>query len=220
VKVLELDAREWRSADDAFDALLEALGAPDWHGHDLDALNDSLQGGDLNAINPPLTIYVTNLEGASAMARVTAWRMRHLCVELAKNGIALAWSSFVDERTDDAVAALEEFRGAALQKEQRINAGDASQDAALHATMADRLRQLFELGAAGLDCIEALLHDERPEVASWIAAELAARGDHRGASVLQTLAGLAGSVGFSARMTLNELRKGQLRSPFGLSKRI
>ena len=82
---------------------------------------NSLQGGDLNAINPPLTIHVTNLEEANAVARVTAWRTRHLCLELAKNGIALAWSSFVDDRTDDAVAALEEFRGAALQKEHRIN---------------------------------------------------------------------------------------------------
>jgi len=177
---------------------------------------NSLQGGDLNAINPPLTIHVTNLEEANAVARVTAWRTRHLCLELAKNGIALAWSSFVDDRTDDAVAALEEFRGAALQKEHRINAGDPSQDAALHATMADRLRQLFEFGAAGLDCIEALLHDERPEVARWIAAELAARGDHRGANVLQSLAKLPGLAGFSARMTLSEVRKGQLRSPFGL----
>jgi RNAse (barnase) inhibitor barstar len=216
VTLLSIDASKWQSANDVFGALLVALGAPHWHGRNLDALNDSLRGGDLNAINPPFTIKVTHLEDANALARVTAWRIRHLFIELAQDGVPLIWSSFVDDFTDDALAAFEEFRTTALEKERAIEAGDASRDATLHSTMGGRVRQLFELGPAGRDCIEALLHDDRPQVASWIAAELAARGDRRGANVLQALAELPGLAGFYARMTLKEFRKGQLRSPFGL----
>jgi RNAse (barnase) inhibitor barstar len=215
VKALTLDARQWQSADDVFEALLAALGAPDWHGRNLDALNDSLRGGDFNAINPPLTIQVTSLEEASAVARLTAWRIRHLFTELAKDGIPLAWSSFVGF-ADAALSVFEEFRAAALEKARAIETGDASQDAKLHSTMGARLRQLFERGGAGRDFIEALLHDDRPQVAIWIAAELAARGDQRGTNVLQALAQLPGLRGFSARMALSELREGQLRSPFRL----
>lgn len=214
---LELDARGWRSAEDVFEALLKALRAPDWHGHNLDALNDSLRSGDLNAINAPVAVRVTGLEEATAVARVAAWRIRRLFVELANDGVAVAWSSSVEGAADDAVSALEAFRAAALEKERGVEAGDTSQDGAFHATMAANLKKLFDLGPVGRDCVEALLRDDRPQVAVWIAAELAARGDQRGADVLQAIGELPNRRGFGARVALNELRQGRLRSPFGFT---
>jgi hypothetical protein len=127
------------------------------------------------------------------------------------------WLPVAESAADEALAALDTFRRAALEKDRRIRGGDASEDTALHMKMAENLRLLFRLGAAGSDCIEALLRDERPQVAAWVAAELAARGEERGTEVLESIARLAGPDGFAARITLEEFRRGRLRSPFGLT---
>lgn len=55
---IELDGSLWRNSEDFYAALLPALGAPEWHGHNLDALNDSIAGRDINAINPPLVVRI------------------------------------------------------------------------------------------------------------------------------------------------------------------
>ena len=60
MKEISLDASEWRDRDDFYDALLPALGAPTWHGRNLDALNDSISGGDISAIRLPIRIEITN----------------------------------------------------------------------------------------------------------------------------------------------------------------
>jgi hypothetical protein len=197
--------------------VLKALGAPVWHGHNLDALTDSITGGDLNVVNAPLRIRVTDLEQATAAARVVGWRIGQLFVDLATEGVEVEWSPVPERGIDQALAALDGFRRAALEKDRRVRGGDDSEDAALHLKMAENLRSLFRLGAAGSDCIDAMLRDERPEVAAWVAAELAARGEERGTEVLQSIARLPGPDGFAARMTLEELRLGRLRSPFGLT---
>ena len=58
MKVIRLDASAWRSEEDLYSALLPQLGAPAWHGHSLDALNDSIGGGDINAVEPPFRVEV------------------------------------------------------------------------------------------------------------------------------------------------------------------
>ncbi|MBB3472801.1 barstar family protein [Sphingomonas sp. BK345] len=52
---LRLDARGWDSREAMWRALLDALGAPAWHGDSLDALFDSLVSG-LNRVRPPLLL--------------------------------------------------------------------------------------------------------------------------------------------------------------------
>jgi RNAse (barnase) inhibitor barstar len=52
---LRLDARGWYSREAMWRALLDALGAPEWHGHSLDALYDSLVSG-LDRVRPPLLV--------------------------------------------------------------------------------------------------------------------------------------------------------------------
>jgi RNAse (barnase) inhibitor barstar len=68
VKLIELDASEWRTPLDFYDALLSSLGAPDWHGRNINALIDSMVGGDINAVEPPYRIEVTGLSKASEEA--------------------------------------------------------------------------------------------------------------------------------------------------------
>lgn len=55
---IELDATTWKSKDDFYDAVLSALGAPDWHGRNFDALRDSIVTGDINEVEPPFAITV------------------------------------------------------------------------------------------------------------------------------------------------------------------
>jgi RNAse (barnase) inhibitor barstar len=57
MKVINLDASEWCSPEDFYSALLPQLGAPTWHGRNLDALEDSLRGG-VNQLMPPFTVHV------------------------------------------------------------------------------------------------------------------------------------------------------------------
>ena len=65
MKVIELDGSRWASRDDLFDDLLAALGAPDWHGRNGDALIDSIGTGDINAVEPP---YLLRISGGKHMA--------------------------------------------------------------------------------------------------------------------------------------------------------
>jgi RNAse (barnase) inhibitor barstar len=62
MKLISLDASEWRSPDDFYSAILPELGAPDWHGRNLDALDDSLGGGTINALEPPFRVEVAGAD--------------------------------------------------------------------------------------------------------------------------------------------------------------
>ena len=80
---IHLDGRSWQSADDFYAAYLTAVGAPEWHGHNLDALWDSLTGGDINQRNPPFRIRIRGLEQMRPEAKQTMERFASL-VEQAK----------------------------------------------------------------------------------------------------------------------------------------
>jgi len=58
MRVIELDARNWRTELDFYNALLAALGAPEWHGRNLNALTDSMIYGGINAVEPPYSIRI------------------------------------------------------------------------------------------------------------------------------------------------------------------
>ncbi|MEO7658643.1 MAG: barstar family protein [Pyrinomonadaceae bacterium] len=61
MKAIELNARSWQTADDFYISLLPNLGAPQWHGHNLDALWDSIARGGINEVDPPFVVRVVNL---------------------------------------------------------------------------------------------------------------------------------------------------------------
>ena len=66
---IHLDGGSWQSADDFYAAYLAAVGAPEWHGHNLDALWDSLTAGDIKQRNPPFRICIVGLEQMGLDAR-------------------------------------------------------------------------------------------------------------------------------------------------------
>jgi RNAse (barnase) inhibitor barstar len=60
IRQIRLDASGWRTHEDVYAALLGALEAPAWHGHNLDALHDSIVTGSINDVEPPFSIKVSH----------------------------------------------------------------------------------------------------------------------------------------------------------------
>ena len=80
---IHLDASRWKTRDDFYDALLRALGAPEWHGRNLDALNDSIISNDINEIHTPYCIRITGTEGVPQELRGYLKRFAALIEDLA-----------------------------------------------------------------------------------------------------------------------------------------
>ena len=83
---IHLDGRCWHAADDFYVAYLRAVGAPEWHGHNLDALWDSLTSGDINQLNPPLRIHITGLDEMGLDARQMTERFATLVKQASGEG--------------------------------------------------------------------------------------------------------------------------------------
>ena len=89
VDEIQLDGRLWRTADDFYEAYLKAVGAPAWHGRNLDALWDSMTGGDLNERNPPLRIRFTGLREMASEACQIVERFEELAKQATAQGHTL-----------------------------------------------------------------------------------------------------------------------------------
>lgn len=63
-KIIELRADDWKEPLDIYESLLHALGAPRWHGRNINALIDSMVYGGINEIDPPYMIIVRGHERA------------------------------------------------------------------------------------------------------------------------------------------------------------
>ena len=61
MKVITLDASEWREPSDFYTALFAELGSPSWHGRNFNALRDGLSGG-INEVEAPFRVEVLNAE--------------------------------------------------------------------------------------------------------------------------------------------------------------
>jgi len=99
--LIELDARTWRSQDDAYAALLPVVGAPSWHGHNLDALSDSLVAGSINARPRHFHIRVGTATGEMPQGDAPDLGLRQWCEtvqeifeEARMEGVPI-WISFV-----------------------------------------------------------------------------------------------------------------------------
>lgn len=58
MKRLCIDLSECQTIDSVYTVLLSEIGAPSWHGRNLDALWDSIIDNDINEIKPPYYIEV------------------------------------------------------------------------------------------------------------------------------------------------------------------
>jgi RNAse (barnase) inhibitor barstar len=57
-----LDAKGWSSPSDFYCEFFRAVGAPEWHGRNFDALIDSIETGRINQIEVPYQIVVRNTQ--------------------------------------------------------------------------------------------------------------------------------------------------------------
>jgi len=82
---IELDGKAWRFPEDFYIAYLAAVGAPEWHGQNLDAIWDSPAGGDINQRNPPFRVRIVGVEQMGPKARHTLERFEQL-IDQARSG--------------------------------------------------------------------------------------------------------------------------------------
>lgn len=66
MRVIKLDARQWATIVDFYDALLQQLEAPQGHGRSIDALIDSMVYGSVNGVESPYRIWIVGTGGLSA----------------------------------------------------------------------------------------------------------------------------------------------------------
>jgi hypothetical protein len=64
MRVIELDARNWTSALDFYDALLGATGAPALAARNVNALMEFMIWGGMNTIEPPYLVRIKHVKGS------------------------------------------------------------------------------------------------------------------------------------------------------------
>ena len=69
MQTINLDASDWTDVQIFYGTLLNALDAPFWHGKNINALIDSIVWGDINGVEPPYTICISNFQKASSVVR-------------------------------------------------------------------------------------------------------------------------------------------------------
>jgi prevent-host-death family protein len=84
-----IKASGWRGTDDFYNAFLAAVGAPRWHGHNLDALWDSLTGGDVNGIKPPYRVRITDVSQSPEACKKLIARFAELIDDAKSKGIRI-----------------------------------------------------------------------------------------------------------------------------------
>jgi RNAse (barnase) inhibitor barstar len=78
---IRIDTTNCRDATGFYTELLQALGAPSWHGHNMDAIWDSLVGGGVIGVGPPLLIEIDLQSDVPTEVRHLADRLSALCLE-------------------------------------------------------------------------------------------------------------------------------------------
>jgi RNAse (barnase) inhibitor barstar len=81
-KEIVLEGAHWRSQADFYDAFFLAVGSPKSHARNLDALVDSVCGGQINAVDIPYTLVIRGYE-----------RMQEAARRFVDRSAAFSWSS-------------------------------------------------------------------------------------------------------------------------------
>ena len=90
VPELDMDARDWQTMDDVFSSFFRAVGAPEWHGRNFDALIDSIEIGGINRIEVPYVLAITNIGGVGSHAVVGAQKFISLIREIEARGCPIS----------------------------------------------------------------------------------------------------------------------------------
>jgi len=83
---LTLNGAEWKTRDDVYDSFFRAVGAPDWHGRNFNALRDSIATGSINSVEVPYRLVIQNYDKIAPPARQMADDFVDLIRELAAEG--------------------------------------------------------------------------------------------------------------------------------------
>jgi RNAse (barnase) inhibitor barstar len=83
---IELDATNWTTVQDFYNALLTKIGAPERHGRNINALVDSMIWGGVNSVDPP---YRVRIRGVAQLPKNVRDH-----VELAKSTLRRASAEF------------------------------------------------------------------------------------------------------------------------------
>lgn len=86
MRELVLDGSTWKTRDDVYDAFFSAVGAPDWHGRNFDALNDSIANGEINRIEVPYRLVIRHYDAIGVGAQKMATDFVGLIRELGARG--------------------------------------------------------------------------------------------------------------------------------------
>jgi RNAse (barnase) inhibitor barstar len=86
MKELVLDGAVWSKADDVYDAFFRAVGAPEWHGRNFNALKDSIEGGRINDVEVPYRLVIENYASIGAGAKKMTDDFIDLIHEIAARG--------------------------------------------------------------------------------------------------------------------------------------
>jgi RNAse (barnase) inhibitor barstar len=89
VETIAINGGGWANASDFYEAYLAAVGAPKWHGRNLDALWDSLTGGGINQRNPPFRVQISGTSEMGDDARKMVTRFEALISEARGEGCSV-----------------------------------------------------------------------------------------------------------------------------------
>jgi RNAse (barnase) inhibitor barstar len=84
-----LNGAEWADRDDVYTSFFGAVGAPAWHGRNFEALRDSIETGQINAIEVPYRVVIQNYSKVGPDARKMASDFVDLLRELAARGCSV-----------------------------------------------------------------------------------------------------------------------------------
>jgi RNAse (barnase) inhibitor barstar len=86
MKELVLDGAGWTSKDDVYDAFFRAVGAPEWHGRNFNALNDSIATGSINQLEVPYRLVIKHYDQIGGEAKKMTDDFVELIREMAARG--------------------------------------------------------------------------------------------------------------------------------------
>lgn len=86
VREIRLDAASWQSEDDFYTAFFKAVGAPEWHGRNFNALYDSIGGGRINKVEVPYLLKLEKAQIANAHVDKLVRELSRLILNLQTNG--------------------------------------------------------------------------------------------------------------------------------------
>ena len=89
MRELLLEGGDWATKDDVYEAFFHAVGAPEWHGRNLDAL-DSISGGSINHVEVPYRLVIRGYDRIGPHAKPMTDSFIKLIHELAAAGCPVA----------------------------------------------------------------------------------------------------------------------------------